>query len=201
MRPRGRAAAADFAAFNIQVRVYQDDTQGETRGLNPPITYQTRRRLLANRVTCNLLPELRCMVKNSGTAANGRALAKIACDRLRGLGDSYCDYIPKLCSLNNAGNPEGVYGMSNVDPRFAPCLPPATNPAKHLATHPATHPATQVTVAQFANQRLSLRYGMCCVEEDTRCIAAGLTASSLAGDSAPLACPISLKSAPTHTGA
>ena len=48
------------------VRVYQDDTQGETRGLNPPITYQTRRKLLANRVTCNLLPELRCMVKNSG---------------------------------------------------------------------------------------------------------------------------------------
>ena len=44
-------------------RVYQDDTQGETRGLNPPITYQTRRKLLANRVTCNLVPELRCMIK------------------------------------------------------------------------------------------------------------------------------------------
>ena len=33
------------------LRVYQDDTQGETRGLNPPITYETRRKLLKNRVT------------------------------------------------------------------------------------------------------------------------------------------------------
>ena len=52
------------------VRVYQDDSQGETRGLNPPITYETRRKLLKNRVTCNLLPELRCMVKNAGSEAN-----------------------------------------------------------------------------------------------------------------------------------
>ena len=109
------------------VRVYQDDSQGETRGLNPPITYQTRRKLLANRVTCNLLPELRCMVKNGGQAANQHALAEKACTMLKSLGDDYCDHIPKLCSLNNAGNPEGVYGMTNV------------------------------TVAQFANQRLSLQ--------------------------------------------
>ena len=50
------------------------------------------------------------------------------------MGDDYCDYIPKLCSLNNAGNAEGVYGLSNA------------------------------TFANFANQRLSLVYGMCCVE-------------------------------------
>merc|ERR1719502_1299953 len=118
------------------LRVYQDDEQGETRGLNPPITYQTRRKLLANRVTCNLLPELRCMVKNSGTPANSWALAKTACDALKALGDPFCDYIPKLCSLNNAGNPTGVYGLNNV------------------------------SVAQFANQRLSLNYGHCCIEED-----------------------------------
>jgi len=118
------------------VRVWQDDTQGETRGLNPPITYQTRRKLLANRVTCNLLPELRCMVKNAGPEANQAALAATACAKLKALGDDYCDYVDKLCALNNAGNPEGVYGMTNV------------------------------TVAQFANQRLSLKYGHCCVEED-----------------------------------
>ena len=58
------------------VRVYQSDTQGESRGLNPPITYETRRKLLANRVTCNLLPELRCMLKLDGGkegAAKARA--------------------------------------------------------------------------------------------------------------------------------
>lgn len=118
------------------VRVYQEDTQGETRGLNPPITFETRRRLLSNRVTCALIPELRCMVKNGGPPQNEVALARIACDKLRSLGDPFCDYIPKLCSLNNAGNPVGVYGMSNV------------------------------TVAQLANQRLSLNYGHCCIEED-----------------------------------
>jgi len=125
-------------AMDIEyLRVYQDDTQGETRGLNPPITYQTRRKLLANKVTCNLLPELRCMVKNAGDDANQLALAKLGCDTLKSLGDNYCDYIDKLCSLNNAGNRHGVYGMSNT------------------------------TIAQFANQRLSLQYGMCCIEEDT----------------------------------
>jgi len=121
-------------------RVYQDDTQGETRGLNPPITYQTRRKLLANRVTCNLVPELRCMIKNVGPPANELALAKKACDQLKSLGDDYCDHIDKLCALNNAGNPEGAYGLTNT------------------------------SVAQFANQRLSLQYGQCCVEEDKSCI-------------------------------
>jgi len=125
------------------LRVYQDDTQGETRGLNPPITYQTRRKLLANRVTCNLLPELRCMVKNSGTPDNAWALAKTACDALKSLGDPFCDYIPKLCSLNNAGNPTGAYGLNNV------------------------------SVAQFANQRLSLQYGTCCIEEDKSALECG----------------------------
>jgi len=125
------------------LRVYQDDTQGETRGLNPPITYQTRRKLLANRVTCNLLPELRCMVKNSGPPANAWALAKTACDALKSMGDPFCDYIPKLCALNNAGNPTGVYGLNNV------------------------------SVAQFANQRLSLQYGTCCIEEDKSALECG----------------------------
>jgi hypothetical protein len=39
---------------------------GETRGLNPPITYETHHKLLANRATCNLIPELRCIVKAWG---------------------------------------------------------------------------------------------------------------------------------------
>ena len=128
------------------VRVYQEDTQGETRGLNPPITFETRRRLLSNRVTCALIPELRCMVKNGGPPQNEVALARIACDKLRSLGDPFCDSIPKLCSLNNAGNPVGVYGMSNV------------------------------TVAQLANQRLSLNYGICCVEEDKSAMVGNLLA-------------------------
>ena len=64
------------------VRVYQDDSQGETRGLNPPITYQTRRKLLANRVTCDLVPELRCLVKNSGGMRNEALLKQVACDKL-----------------------------------------------------------------------------------------------------------------------
>ena len=135
------------------VRVYQDDDQGETRGLNPPITYQTRRKLLANRVTCNLLPELRCMVKNSGPEANQVALANRACDELRKFGDNFCDKIPKLCSLNNAGNPEGAYGLNNV------------------------------SVAQFANQRLSLYYGTCCIEED-KSLAVDELGASLAQDKA-----------------
>jgi len=122
------------------VRVYQDDTQGETRGLNPPITYQTKRKLLANRVTCDLVPELRCMVKSGGTEANQVALANTACNKLKALGDDYCDHVDKLCALNNGGNREGAYGMTNV------------------------------TVAQFANQRLSLDYGVCCIEEDKTCL-------------------------------
>jgi len=126
----------DIAYF----RVYQDDDQGETRGLNPPITHQTRKKLLANRVTCNLLPELRCMVKNAGTAANQVALATAACKKLKEFGDDYCDYVPKLCSLNNAGNPEGVYGLTNT------------------------------SIAQFANQRLSTVYGTCCILEDKTCL-------------------------------
>jgi len=128
-------------AMDIEyVRVYQDDNQGETRGLNPPITYQTRRKLLANRVTCDLVPELRCMVKSSGGVENEGVLVKTACDKLREFGDDYCDYVPKLCSLNNAGNPEGAYGLSNA------------------------------SIANMANQRLSLVYGTCCVEEDKQCV-------------------------------
>ena len=128
-------------AMDIEyVRVYQDDTQGETRGLNPPITYQTRRKLLANKVTCNLVPELRCLVKASGTPENEAHLAKHACDKLKAMGDHYCEHIPKLCSLNNAGNPEGAYGLSNA------------------------------TIANMANQRLSLQYGICCIESDNHCL-------------------------------
>jgi len=124
-------------AMDIEyLRVYQDDSQGETRGLNPPITYQTRRKLLANRVTCNLVPELRCLVKSSGGVKNEAKLRDVACAKLKELGDNYCDYVPKLCALNNGGNPEGVYGLSNA------------------------------TFANFANQRLSLQYGVCCVQED-----------------------------------
>jgi len=124
-------------AMDIEyVRVYQDDEQGENRGLNPPITYQTKRKLLANKVTCDLVPELRCMVKSSGGPKNEAALRKVACEKLRELGDPYCDYVPKWCALNNGGNPEGVYGLSNA------------------------------TFANFANQRLSLNYGICCVQED-----------------------------------
>ena len=57
------------------VRVYQDDSQGETRGLNPPITYEIRKKLLANRVTCNLIPELRCLIKNSTAAGESYTLS------------------------------------------------------------------------------------------------------------------------------
>ena len=89
-------------------RVYQSDSQGETRGLNPPITYETRKKLLANRVTCNLIPELRCLVKNS-TEAGQKKLAQMACDKLRAIGDEYCDTIHYVCSLNNAGNKHGPY--------------------------------------------------------------------------------------------
>merc|ERR1719353_111912 len=100
------------------VRVYQDDSQGETRGLNPPITYQT--------------------------------LRKHACAKLKELGDPYCDFVPKLCSLNNAANPEGAYGLSNA------------------------------TFANFANQRLSLQYGVCCVEEDPTALEGNLLAADKA---------------------
>lgn len=117
------------------VRIYQDDSQGETRGLNPPITFETRRKLLKNRVTCNLLPELRCLVKANGGEEGPDKMAKVACDKLRELGDDYCDTIPHLCSLNNAGNKEGVYGLNNV------------------------------TVANMANQHLSLVHGVCCVDQ------------------------------------
>lgn len=87
-----------------------------------------------------MVPELRCMVKSGGDVENQIALAKTACKKLASLGDDYCDHIPKLCALNNAGSPEGVYGQSNV------------------------------TIANFANQRLSLEYGICCVEEDKSCL-------------------------------
>lgn len=117
------------------IRVYQDDTQGETRGLNPPITYETRRKLLANRVTCNLIPELRCLVKVGGGKAGVDVMAQVACDKLKSLGDDYCATIPHLCSLNNAGNPGGVYGLSNA------------------------------TIANMANQHLSLVHGICCIEQ------------------------------------
>jgi len=128
------------------VRVYQDDAQDATRGLNPPITHQTRRKLLANRVTCDLVPELRCLVKSAGGVKNEAKLRDVACAKLKELGDNYCDYVPKLCSLNNAGNPEGVYGLSNA------------------------------TFANIANQRLSLNYGVCCVEEDKSVLTGNLLA-------------------------
>merc|ERR1719486_1587599 len=68
--------------FDIEwVRIYQDDTQGETRGLNPPITYEIKKKLLANRVTCNLIPELRCLIKNS-TAAGEADILKESCEKL-----------------------------------------------------------------------------------------------------------------------
>jgi len=127
------------------VRVYQSDTQGETRGLNPPITYETRRKLLANRVTCNLLPELRCMLKLDGGKEGAAKAAHVACQKLRELGDEYCDTIPHLCSINNAGNPESPYGLSNG------------------------------SIANMANQRLSLYHGTCCIEQ-----AAELNKTSLA---------------------
>merc|ERR1719247_2658373 len=120
--------------FDIEyVRIWQDDTQGETRGLNPPITYETHKKLLANRVTCNLIPELRCMIKNS-TAEGEASLFKEACDKLEKLGDDYCDNIEWLCSLNNAANPTGTYGL------------------------------TDGQKANMANQHLSLVHGVCCID-------------------------------------
>ena len=124
------------------MRVYQDDSQGETRGLNPPITYETKKKLLKNRVTCNLMPELRCLVKNPApctdpldpTTCGAATLKKLACDTLYEMGDDYCDHIEHTCSLNNAGNPEGVYGLSDA------------------------------SLANMANQRLSLYHGMCCID-------------------------------------
>jgi len=93
------------------VRVYQDDNQGETRGLNPPITYETRKKLLANRVTCNLIPELRCMIKNS-TEDGAKTIFDQTCTKLAAMGDDYCSTIDHLCSTNNAANPTGTYGLS-----------------------------------------------------------------------------------------
>jgi len=120
--------------FDIEyVRVYQDDSQGETRGLNPPITYETKKKLLANRVTCNLIPELRCLIKNS-TAEGETKLMEAACAKLDELGDHYCDTVPHLCSLNNAANPTGTYGL------------------------------TSGQIANMANQRLSLNHGICCID-------------------------------------
>jgi len=139
----GLTAAANFDPktgawkgmnFDIEwVRIYQDDLQGETRGLNPPITYEIKKKLLANRVTCNLVPELRCLMKNS-TAAGEKELFDVACAKLVELGDSYCDTIDHLCSLNNAANPTGTYGL------------------------------TYGQKANMANQRLSLNYGVCCID-------------------------------------
>ena len=108
------------------VRVYQADEQGETRGLNPPITYETRRKLLANRVTCDLAPELRCLIKNS-TAPGEAAILAASCARLRELGDDYCDHIPYICALNNAANPTGTYGLAAGFQVVAPC-PRASRP-------------------------------------------------------------------------
>jgi hypothetical protein len=145
----------DMAMEVEYVRVYQDDTQGDTRGLNPPITYETRRKLLKNRVTCNLMPELRCMVKNSGGVKNEIHLATTACAKLYALGDDYCDHIDHLCSVNNAGNRFGAYGLTNM------------------------------SIAQFANQRLSMYYGVCCIEEDKSCLGEDpLTSTCVASDKA-----------------
>ena len=74
------------------------------------------------------------------------ALKELACNKLKELGDPYCDYVPKLCSLNNAGGFTGVYGLSNA------------------------------TFANFANQRLSLNYGIWCVEEDKSAMVGNLLA-------------------------
>ena len=115
------------------LRVSQDDSQGETRGLNPPITYETKKKMLANRVTCDLTPELRCMIKNS-TAAGEAAIFATACAKLKELGDDYCDHIPHLCTLNNAANPGGTYGLSDGQK------------------------------GNMANQRLSMNYGVCCID-------------------------------------
>ena len=121
-------------AMDIEyVRIYQDDTQGDTRGLNPPITYETKKKMLANRVTCDLTPELRCMIKNS-TAAGEAAIFATACAKLKELGDDYCDHIPHLCALNNAANPGGTYGLSDGQK------------------------------GNMANQRLSMNYGVCCID-------------------------------------
>lgn len=120
--------------FDIKhVRVYQNDKQGETRGLNPPITYTTRLKLLANRVTCNLIPELRCLIKNS-TDEGATNIKEAACAKLYAIGDDYCDHVEHLCSLNNAGNPEGTYGLSNA------------------------------MIGNMANQHLSLVHGICCID-------------------------------------
>ena len=115
------------------VRIYQDETQGETAGLNPPITYETRKKLLANRVTCDLIPELRCMVKNS-TDDGAKEIFDQSCAKLAELGDGYCGTIDHLCSLNNAANPTGTYGLSYGQK------------------------------ANMANQHLSLVHGVCCIE-------------------------------------
>ena len=114
------------------VRVYQDDNQGETRGLNPPITYETRKKLLANRVTCNLIPELRCIIKNS-TEEGAEKIFEESCKLLDSLGDDYCSTIDHLCSINNAANPTGTYGL------------------------------TYGQRANMANQHLTLVHGHCCI--------------------------------------
>jgi len=115
------------------VRLYQHDTQGETRGLNPPITYETKKKLIANRVTCNLIPELRCLIKNS-SALMQKLIFEQSCERLFELGDDYCTHIDHLCSMNNAANPTGTYGL-DVGQK-----------------------------ANMANQRLSLNHGICCID-------------------------------------
>ena len=156
------------------VRIWQSDAQGETRGLNPPITYETRLKLLANRVTCNLVPELRCMIKTADDAVGDQpwpwpspwpppspspsrssspltptppltphpppppqaalSIFDATCARLKSLGDDYCDHIDHLCSLNNAANPSGTYGLSNGQK------------------------------ANMANQHISLNFGQCCID-------------------------------------
>ena len=146
------------------VRVYQADDQGDTRGLNPPITYETHRKLLANRVTCDLTPELRCLIKNS-TSSGEEAILAVSCARLRELGDDYCDRIPYICSLNNAANPTGTYGLEAGFQAIAPLPAPVSLPRPFWCHSPPIDPsARNGPQANLANQRLSLYHGVCCID-------------------------------------
>ena len=97
-------------AMDIEyVRVYQDDTQGDTRGLNPPITYETHRKLLANRVTTDLTPELRCLIKNS-TSSGEEAILAVSCARLRSWATTTATTSPTY-ARSTMPLPSGTYGL------------------------------------------------------------------------------------------
>ena len=50
------------------------------------------------------------MIKNS-TDDGAQAIFHATCDKLAKLEDDYCEHIDHLCSLNNAANPTGTYGL------------------------------------------------------------------------------------------